>query len=131
MRCPNSSPRSARRWGSNQPLWQQYLAFLKSVATFDLGRSLIQNRPVLDLIAYNLPYTIELTRVRDAARRAGRRAARRAGRAHRNRLPDAAVRLYSLIGYAIPDFYLGALLLIGFRAEPRLVPGQRRRRRIC
>ena len=33
---------------------------------------------------------------------------------NRNRLPDTGVRLFSLVGYAIPDFYLGALLLIVF-----------------
>ncbi|RYE50733.1 MAG: ABC transporter permease, partial [Rhizobiaceae bacterium] len=33
---------------------------------------------------------------------------------HRNKLPDSSVRVFSLIGYAIPDFYLGALLLITF-----------------
>ena len=33
---------------------------------------------------------------------------------HRNKLPDNARARFSLIGYAIPDFYLGALLLITF-----------------
>ena len=33
---------------------------------------------------------------------------------NRNKLPDSGVRVFSLIGYAIPDFYLGALLLIVF-----------------
>ena len=33
---------------------------------------------------------------------------------NRNRLPDTGVRVFSLVGYAIPDFYLGALLLIVF-----------------
>jgi len=33
---------------------------------------------------------------------------------HRGKLPDAGVRGFSLIGYAIPDFYLGALFLIVF-----------------
>ena len=33
---------------------------------------------------------------------------------HRNKLADAGVRAISLVGYAMPDFYLGALLLITF-----------------
>jgi len=33
---------------------------------------------------------------------------------NRNKPADSAVRGFSLIGYAIPDFYLGALLLITF-----------------
>lgn len=100
--------------GLNLPLWKQYLNFLWSVVTFDLGRSLIQNRAVVDLIAYSLPYTIELTIVATligvlTGVPLGVLAATK-----RNKLPDSAVRLYSLIGYAIPDFYLGALLLIVF-----------------
>nr|WP_280638462.1 MULTISPECIES: ABC transporter permease [unclassified Rhizobium] len=33
---------------------------------------------------------------------------------NRNKAPDSFVRGFSLIGYAVPDFYLGALLLIVF-----------------
>lgn len=33
---------------------------------------------------------------------------------HRNKAPDNGLRIYSLIGYAIPDFYLGAVLLVVF-----------------
>ena len=100
--------------GLNAPLWKQYLNFLWSVVTLDFGKSLIQNRPVIDLIRHHLPYTIELTIVATligvvVGIPLGVLAATR-----RNKLPDSAVRLYSLIGYAIPDFYLGALLLIVF-----------------
>ena len=44
--------------------------------------------------------------------------------------PTPASRLFSLVGYAMPDFYLGALLLIVFCAQPRMVPDQWRRRRL-
>jgi peptide/nickel transport system permease protein len=47
--------------GLNVPLWQQYLNLLMGVVALDFGRSLLNNTPVLELIAHNLPYTIELT----------------------------------------------------------------------
>lgn len=102
------------KMGLNLPLWQQYINFLGGVLTLDFGRSLINNTPVLELLAYNLPYTIELTIVAmlmgiSAGIPLGVLAA-----THRNKMPDSGVRLFSLIGYAIPDFYLGALLLITF-----------------
>lgn len=105
------------KFGLNVPLWQQYFTFLKGIFSFDLGRSLIHNRPVTELIAHNLPYTIELTLVATligvvAGVPMGVIAATR-----RNRTADSAVRLYSLIGYAVPDFYLGALLLIVFSLD--------------
>jgi ABC-type dipeptide/oligopeptide/nickel transport system permease component len=41
---------------------------------------------------------------------------------NRNKLPDSVARLYSLVGYAIPDFYLGALLLIVFALNLQWFP---------
>jgi peptide/nickel transport system permease protein len=102
------------KMGLNVPLWQQYLNFLGGVLTLDFGRSLMNNTSVLQLLAYNLPYTIELT---IAAMVMGVVAGIPLGvlaATHRNRPADAGVRVFSLIGYAIPDFYLGALLLITF-----------------
>ena len=102
------------KMGLNVPLWQQYLNFLGGVLTLDFGRSLMNNTSVLQLLAYNLPYTIELT---VAAMVMGIVAGIPLGvlaATHRNRPADAGVRVFSLIGYAIPDFYLGALLLIAF-----------------
>ena len=46
--------------GFDRPLVVQYLAFLKQIASFDLGRSVIQNVPVWDIIASRLPYTLQL-----------------------------------------------------------------------
>lgn len=102
------------KMGLNVPLWQQYLNFLGGVLTLDFGRSLMNNTSVLQLLAYNLPFTIELT---IAAMVMGLAAGIPLGvlaATHRNRTADAGVRVFSLIGYAIPDFYLGALLLITF-----------------
>jgi len=102
------------KMGLNVPLWQQYLNFLGGVLTLDFGRSLMNNTSVLQLLAYNLPFTIELT---IAAMVMGVVAGIPLGvlaATHRNRTADSGVRVFSLIGYAIPDFYLGALLLITF-----------------
>ncbi len=100
--------------GLNAPLWVQFFTFLKGVFTLDLGNSMMSNQNVVGLILYNLPYTIELT---VAAMLMGLVAGVPLGvlaATNRNKLPDSSVRVFSLIGYAIPDFYLGALLLITF-----------------
>ena len=100
--------------GLNAPLWQQYLVFIRDVVTFDLGTSLASGRAVADIIAANLPYTIELT---IAAMFMGILFGIPMGvsaAVNRNGLPDTGSRIYALLGYAIPDFYLGAVLLIVF-----------------
>ena len=102
------------RMGLNAPLWLQFINFIKGVFTLDLGSSMMSNQSVVGLILYNLPYTIELTVV---AMIMGLLAGVPLGvmaATNRNKLPDSAVRVFSLVGYAIPDFYLGALLLITF-----------------
>lgn len=101
------------RMGLNDPIWEQYLRFLWSVITFDFGRSLVGNVPVVQLIAAKLPYTIELTLVSTGAGLLigvplGVLAATR-----RDSATDQGVRVYALTGFAVPDFFLGALLLIG------------------
>lgn len=102
------------RMGLNAPLWQQYINFVIGTLRLDFGRSAMTDQPVLGLIVYNLPYTIELTLV---AMIMGVVVGVPFGvwaATHRNGLPDSAMRGFSLFGYAIPDFYLGALLLITF-----------------
>ncbi|MDB5528156.1 MAG: Glutathione transporter permease [Devosia sp.] len=102
------------KMGLNDPLWLQFFTFLRGVFTLDLGTSMMNNRNVVGLILQNLPYTIELTLV---AMLMGLVVGVPLGvfaATNRNKLPDSSVRVFSLIGYAIPDFYLGALLLITF-----------------
>lgn len=102
------------KMGLNVPLWQQYFNFMGGVFTLDLGNSLLKNTPVIQLIAQNLPYTIELTLVAMAMGIVAGIPLGVVAATNRNKLPDSGVRIFSLIGYAIPDFYLGALLLITF-----------------
>ena len=102
------------KMGLNEPLWMQFISFVVGTLTLDFGTSMMNNKDVLGLILYNLPYTIELTIV---AMLMGVTVGVPLGvfaATNRNKLPDSSVRVFSLIGYAIPDFYLGALLLITF-----------------
>jgi peptide/nickel transport system permease protein len=110
------------KMGLDIPLWQQYLTFLKDVLTLNFGKSFISGVPVRNILLQNLPYTIELTVVATlfglvlgvplgvlSARLRGTRV-------------DFTSRVFMLIGYAIPDFYLGALLLIWLSLDLRLFP---------
>jgi peptide/nickel transport system permease protein len=102
------------RMGLNDPLWLQYFKFLGDAIRLDFGRSLMSDVPISRLIANNLPHTFYLTLTSVFMGLLlgipfGVYAATR-----RNKAPDNALRFYSLIGYSIPDFYLGAMLLIAF-----------------
>ncbi|MCR6671877.1 ABC transporter permease [Devosia ginsengisoli] len=103
-----------QQMGLDLPLWQQYFVFLWDMVRFDFGRSLTSQTLVSELIGRNLPYTIELTL---SAVALGVLAGIPMGvlaAVKRRKLADSGVRVFSLVGYAIPDFYLGAVLLIVF-----------------
>ena len=114
MATPEQLQLFREKMGLNEPLWLQFINFVIGVLMLDFGTSMMNNKDVLGLILYNLPYTIELTIV---AMLMGIVLGVPLGvlaATHRNKLPDSSVRVFSLIGYALPDFYLGALLLITF-----------------
>jgi ABC-type dipeptide/oligopeptide/nickel transport system permease component len=102
------------RMGLNDPLWLQYLNFLWDAVRFDFGTSLMSNVPISTLIANNLPHTIYLTLTSVLIGLVLGVPMGVIAATNRNRPPDSALRLYSLIGYAIPDFYLAAVLLVVF-----------------
>jgi peptide/nickel transport system permease protein len=114
MATPEQLQLFRERMGLNEPLWMQFINFVVGTLTLDFGTSMMNNKDVLELILYNLPFTIELTIV---AMLMGIVVGVPLGvlaATNRNKLPDGSVRVFSLIGYAVPDFYLGALLLITF-----------------
>ena len=114
MATPDQLANFRARMGLDAPLWQQYLSFLWGVATLHLGNSYMTNDSVLGMIEFNLPYTIELTVVAVIMGTLAGVPLGVIGAVYRNKLPDSTVRIFSLVGYAIPDFYLAALLLIIF-----------------
>jgi peptide/nickel transport system permease protein len=75
-----------------------------------------------EMLADNLPYTIELT---VAATIVGVLIGIPLGVASATRRDgpvDYGARVFALLGFAVPDFYLGALLLIGFSLNLGLFP---------
>lgn len=101
--------------GLDDPLIVQYFRFLGDVVTFDLGDSFIgARRPIVDELGERLPATLEL--ITPAAILAlgsgllfGTYAAIR-----RKKPADYSLRLYSVIIYSMPIFWLGLLLRLVF-----------------
>jgi peptide/nickel transport system permease protein len=106
-----------QKMGLNDPLWLQYLHFLSDAVRLDFGRSLMNDVPISRLIANNLPYTIYLTLTSVVMGLIMGIPLGVYAATQRNKPPDSILRIYSLIGYAIPDFYLGAVLLVVFSLD--------------
>ncbi len=103
--------------GLDKSVALQFLDFLVGVLHGDFGTSIVSGQSVVSLAAGVLPATLELTvasllvgivfGVPLGAWSAMRR----------NRLPDIAVRIGSLVGLSLPAFVFGILLLIVFAVQ--------------
>ncbi|MBY5455786.1 ABC transporter permease [Rhizobium leguminosarum] len=110
------------QYGLDQPMWLQYVYFLKNLANGEMGKSILYKIDVLKLIVTRIEPTLALVvssvvlSVLIAVPMAAV-AARNAGRA-----PDHAVRIVSTFGIGFPPFWLGLMLIILFSVELGVLP---------
>ena len=112
-----STARSARvsrraALGLDRPLIVQYLDYLGSVARFDFGTTLSDNRPVLEVIRDNGGATLSLTvGAFLIALLVGIPLGLLAGR-KRDSATDVGIRLFGIFTYAAPVFWTGLLVIM-------------------
>lgn len=104
--------------GLDRPLLVRYGSWLANAAQGDLGQSLTRNQSVGELIASKLEPTISLALVSlTIAGVVGGLLGLLAG-VYRGRAPDRAVSVFASAGIAMPQFWVG-LLLVSFFALDR------------
>lgn len=111
-----------RELGLDQPLPVQFVAFVKAVATGNLGTSIHLKMPVAELIAQRLPITIQLTLMAALIAVVLAVPLAFAAALRRDRPTDAVVRGAFQVGLSMPVFYLGLILLTVFGARLRWFP---------
>ncbi len=97
--------------GLDRPLWEQFALYLGRVLQFDLGRSMISNRPVLDELESTLGPTFELMLAClvwaiPVGIALGTQAARQRGQ-----WTDRLIMAFSVAGVSMPIFVVGLLLI--------------------
>ncbi|MBI3706372.1 MAG: ABC transporter permease [Proteobacteria bacterium] len=100
------------RLGLDQPVVQQYLAWIDAALSGDFGTSLWTGRPVLDEIAVHVWPTLQLTLL---SLLIGAGLAVPAGclmAELRGRLADAIMRVATVVGLTIPSFWLGIVMIL-------------------
>jgi len=101
-----------RKFGLNEPWYIQYWRYVKGVATFDLGPSLVlRNRDVNDIVRAHFPRSLELGGLAFLFALAlgiplGAVSALKA-----NTPLDYGAMFFSNVGYAIPSFLVATLLI--------------------
>jgi len=118
------------KYGLDEPLPVQYLVYLSNVAQGDLGTSIVGGQPVATLLGQYVPATLELAILAVLLSAIVGVAFGTLAAFFRDRLPDQALRVISLIGVSMPVFWLAlvAFYFLSFRLGifpgiGRLTPG--------
>jgi peptide/nickel transport system permease protein len=99
--------------GLDQPLIAQFLTFIKGLVTFDFGKSMWTNRPIIEEIGLRFQLSLQvaimatLTAILIAIPLGTISAVRQ------NTWIDYFVRTFTIAGIAMPSFWLGILIILG------------------
>ena len=109
-------------WGLDQPVWVQYLRYFAAIGRGDLGQSMRDGRPALDLVLERIPATLALTVPALLLKvglgiPAGIYAA-----LHRGTVIDRAVMAAATAGFTVPSFVLGLVLVLVFAVQLHWLP---------
>jgi peptide/nickel transport system permease protein len=110
------------RLGLDRPLWVQFAIFVKSALTGNLGISFVHGEPALELILSRMPATLELAFVAlIIAVGVGIPAGLLAGVAPRSLL-GRGIMTGSILGFSVPNFWLGLMLILVFAVQLQVLP---------
>jgi len=109
-------------WGLDRSYPEQYWIFVTGLLQGDLGKSLIQRRPVTTMIGEALPYSLALGLLAfvvgiGLATLLGVMAATR-----RDTWLDNLVKFLAVLGQALPGFWVAIVAIYIFSVQLRLVP---------
>jgi peptide/nickel transport system permease protein len=114
--------RAVAALGLDKPLWEQYWRFLSGALQGDLGRSFVFNEPALKLIAQRMPATLELAITAvllsvilgiPLGLYAGLRP---------NSIGGRAIMGASILGFSLPTFWVGLMLIMVFAVQLGWLP---------
>jgi len=101
-------------YGLGSPVVLEYLHWLGQILRGNLGYSYVENASVASLLAASLPRTLALTLTATAVGAAVAIPAGLAQAARRDTAADRLGRALSYIGYGMPSFFLGSVLILLF-----------------
>lgn len=111
------------KYGLDQPVFVQYILYIKNLLHLDLGTSIRTNKPVLDELARCYPATIELALFAIILAAVLGILFGVISAIKRNSILDQAVRALSVTGVSIPSFWFALLVLYFFYYKLHIFPG--------
>lgn len=109
--------------GLDQPFYVQYISWITNAFQGNLGFSQASKKPVVDTIAERFPATFELALyaflpILGFGIWMGTLSA-----LNKDKLLDQTMRVFTVIGYCLPTFVVGIILLVIFYGVLNLLPG--------
>lgn len=102
------------QWGLDKPLWEQFLVYLQKFLTLDMGRSYLTGLPVKEVFLNAFWPTLDLMIPTAIVTLLFGIPAGVIAALQRNSNLDKAMMFISVFGYAVPNFFMGVLLLLIF-----------------
>ncbi len=110
------------RYGLDQPIPVQFVAYVQQLASGDLGTSIKHSRPVTTLLIERLPTTIELTLLAMLIAVAVGVPLGLISAYRRNSTADVGTMMFANLGVSVPVFVLGLVLAFVFAVVLRDTP---------
>ncbi|WP_306004898.1 ABC transporter permease [Aquicoccus porphyridii] len=111
-----------RNWGLDQPLIVQYFKYFGAIAEGDLGRSMRDGRPALDVVMDRVPMTLALTLPALVFNLILGLGAGVIAALNRNTWIDRAIMTVSVVGFTVPSFVMGLVLAMVFAVQLKWLP---------
>ena len=99
--------------GLSDPLWVQYLAWVKDIVRGDFGHSFFRSESVADMILRRGPLTAEIALLSMGLSWLVGIPVALVSALRPNTLTDSAVRFVSILFLAVPGFWVGMLIVLG------------------
>ena len=114
--------RAIRDLGLDLPLWRQYGVFVVNAMQGDLGTSFVHNEPALGLIAERLPATLELALAAMVISLVLGVPLGMVAGLKPNTWTGRAIMGGSILGFSLPTFWVGIVMILIFAVELGWLP---------
>ena len=111
-----------KEWGLDAPLWQQYLSYFRAILTGDFGLSMRDRSPAIELVLERIPATLQLTIPALLLKLCIGIPAGIYAALHRDSAIDRGVIFLAILGFTIPSFVMGLVLVLIFAVTWHVLP---------
>ncbi len=111
-----------KAWGLDQPILVQYFSYFGAIFQGDLGVSMRDGQKAIDLVAERIPATLMLTIPTLLLNLAIGIPAGVYAALHRDSIIDRLVMMTAIIGFTLPNFVLGLVLVLIFSVTLKWLP---------